>query len=52
MQPAMNHFFPITLLFLLGLDFGCARCLLHKERPLDELESFIDETIISVSIIS
>lgn len=52
MQPAMNHSFPITLLFLLGLEFGCTRCLLHEERPLDELESFIDETIISVSKMS
>lgn len=43
MQPAVNHF-SITLLFLLSLDFGCTCCLLHKERPLDELESFVDNT--------
>lgn len=43
MQPAVNYL-PITLLFLLGLDFGCTCCLLHKERPLNELQSFVDET--------
>lgn len=43
MQPAMNYL-PITLLLLLGLDFGYASCLLHKERPLDELESFVNDT--------
>lgn len=51
MQPAMNHL-SITLLFLLGPDFGCACCLLHKERPLDELQSFVDETVVSVSNMS
>lgn len=48
MQPAVNYF-PITLLFLLGLDFGHVSGLLHKERPLDELESFVNETRVSVS---
>lgn len=48
MQPAVNHF-PITLLFLLSLDFRCTRCLLHEERPLNELKSFIDDTTMIVS---
>lgn len=48
MQPAMDHF-PITLLFLLSLDFSCVCCLLHKERPLNELQSFVDETRVLVS---
>lgn len=48
MQPAVNYF-PITLLFLLGLDFGHVSCLLHKERPLDELETFVNDTRVFVS---
>ena len=47
MQPVIDHF--PTLLFLFSLDFGCVCCLLHKERPLNELESFIDETRVLVS---